>query len=204
MTEVRLKPCRRCGGLPVVLVGDPAGETGMPTVDVDNMNGTMAEINALIRKGHRRIAYLEGPENMPAAASRRRGYLHALENAGIEPDPALIVRVGWSVREAYAGVTELLAKEKFTALVGSNAYSTYGGLQALLDAGLRVPEDVAVAGVDDAPICEYAKPSITTLRQPLYQMGVLATDQVIDRIQGKSGSCCATYAMPEMIIRESI
>lgn len=193
----------RDNGLPIVLVGEAAGETDVPTVDVDNMNGTMAEVTYLIRQGHRRIAYLEGPDNMPAAASRCRGYLHALENAGLTPDPNLICKVSWSVRDAHKAVRELLEREKFTALVGSNAYSTYGGLQALLDAGLRVPQDVSVAGFDDAPILEYAKPGITTLHQPLFQMGEMATEQVIDRIQGKSGASCATYAMPTLVIRES-
>lgn len=193
----------RDSGMPVVLVGEAAGETDVPTVDVDNMGGTMAEVRWLITQGHKRIAYLEGPDNMPAAISRRRGYLHALENAGITPDPNLIVKVGWSVKDAYKAVRELAEKEQFTALVGSNAYSTYGGLQALLDKGLRVPQDVAVAGFDDAPILQYAKPSITTLNQPLFQMGEMATEQVINRIQGKSGASCATYAMPTLVMRES-
>lgn len=193
----------RESGLPVVLVGDPAGETGLPTVDVDNMNGTMAEVAQLIRQGHRRIAYLQGPEMMPAASSRRRGYLHALENAALDVDPALIRQVSWTVQDAYAVVTDMLKTTQFTALVGSNAYATYGALQALLDAGLRVPQDVAVAGFDDAPILEFAKPAITTLRQPLDQIGALATEQVIDRIQGTSGATYATYAMPAMVIRES-
>ena len=198
----QVRALRDCG-YPVVLVGDVAGETGIPTVDVDNMAGTMAEVQYLIRQGHTRIAYLEGPESMPAAASRRRGYLQALEYAGITPDPKLIVRTGWTVRDAYATVKTLMEQEKFTALVGSNAYSTYGGMQALLDSGLRVPQDVAVAGFDDAPILEYAKPSITTLDQPLYQMGELATEQVIARIQGQPGNSCATYAMPTLVMRES-
>ena len=190
-------------GMPIVLVGEAAGEADVPTVDVDNMGGTMAEVRWLITQGHQRIAYLQGPDNMPAAISRRRGYLQALENAGITPDPDLIVKAGWSVKEAYEAVRELAAKERFTALVGSNAYSTYGGLQALLDAGLRVPQDVAIAGFDDAPILQYAKPAITTLHQPLFQMGEMATEQVISRIQGKSGASCATYAMPKLVIRES-
>lgn len=193
----------RDSGLPVVLIGDAAGETGIPTVDVDNMNGTMAEVRYLIERGHTRIAYLEGPDNMPAAASRRRGYLQALENAGITPDERLIRRVGWSVKEAYQGVSALMKQERFTALVGSNAYSTYGGMMALQDGGLRVPQDVAVAGFDDAPICEFVKPSITTLDQPLLQIGELATEQVIARIKGKPGNSCATYAMPTLVTRES-
>lgn len=199
----QVQALRDCG-FPVVLVGDAAGETGIPTVDVDNMAGTMAEVSYLIRQGHRRIAYLEGPDNMPAAASRKRGYLQALEHAGIGVVPSLICKTGWAVEEAYKSVQELMQREQFTALVGSNAYSTYGGMQALLDGGLQVPGDVAVAGFDDGPICEYAKPSITTLHQPLDQMGELATEQVIAMIRGLAGNSCATYAMPTLVERESV
>jgi len=193
----------RDSGLPVVLVGDAAGETDVPTVDVDNMNGTMAEVRSLIDQGHTRIAYLQGPDEMPAAQSRLRGYLRALENAGITPDQALIRQVTWTVKDAYRTVQEMLKEQQFTALVGSNAYSTFGAYQALMDSGLRVPDQVAVAGFDDAPILEYTRPGITTLRQPFHQIGAMATDQVISRVQGQTQSSCAMYVMPSLIRRGS-
>ncbi|HIU20073.1 MAG TPA: LacI family DNA-binding transcriptional regulator [Candidatus Limiplasma stercoravium] len=193
----------RESGLPIVLVGDAAGEAGLPTVDVDNLNGTQAEVEMLIRQGHRRIAYLQGPDNMPAAHSRQRGYLRALECAGIEADRNLIVRVNWTVKDAYRTVSRLVQEQSFTALVGSNASSTYGGLQALMDAGKRVPQDVAVAGFDDDPICEHTRPSITTLSQPLAQMGRIAANQLVSRIRGGPDNVCATYVLPTMMLRET-
>lgn len=193
----------RDSGLPVVLVGDAAGETGVPTVDVDNMNGTMAEVRGLIEQGHTRIAYLQGPDSMPAAQSRLRGYKRALENAGIPFRQELVRKVSWTVEDAYRTAGELLQAEQFTALVGSNAYSTFGACQALTDAGLRVPEDVAVAGFDDAPILEYARPGITTLRQPFHQIGMMATEQVIARVKGETPFSCAMYVSPSLVERES-
>ncbi len=178
-------------------------ESGLPIVDVDNLNGTQAEVEMLIRQGHRRIAYLQGPDNMPAAHSRQRGYLRALECAGIEADRNLIVRVNWTVKDAYRTVSRLVQEQSFTALVGSNASSTYGGLQALMDAGKRVPQDVAVAGFDDDPICEHTRPSITTLSQPLAQMGRIAANQLVSRIRGGPDNVCATYVLPTMMLRET-
>ena len=193
----------RDSGLPIVLVGDAAGETGLPTIDVDNMNGTQAEVELLIRQGHRRIAYLRGPDDMPAAHSRLKGYVKALSGAGVPMDERLIQKVSWTVKDAYRAVSRLLREESFTALVGSNAYSTYGGLQAVLDGGKRVPEDIAVAGFDDAPICEHTRPAITTLRQPFDRMGRMAASQLISRIRGDEESICVTYVLPKVILRET-
>lgn len=193
----------RESGLPVVLVGDAAGESGLPTVDVDNLYGTQAEVEMLIRQGHRRIAYLRGPDNMPAARSRLLGYRRALEGAGIPVAEELIAPVNWTVPDAHRVVERLVREQEFTALVGSNAYSTYGGLQALIDAGKRVPEDVAVAGFDDEPICAHTRPGITTMDQSLKQIGRIAAGQLIARIRGDSDCTCATYVQPVMVLRDT-
>ena len=190
-------------GLPILLIGDSAGVDSIPTVDVDNEGGTIQEVSYLIKKGHRRIAYLEGPGNMPAAVARRNGYLAALKQAGIPLEENLICKTAWSYQDAYRNVTEMIKREEFTALVGSNAYSTYGGMQALLDNGLKIPTDVVVAGFDDAPICEYAKPAITTLAQPLRQMGVLAVEKVIQCIKQECNGNGTSYLMPVLIVRKS-
>lgn len=193
----------RESGFPVVLVGDAAGESGLPTVDVDNLYGTQAEVEMLIRQGHRRIAYLRGPDNMPAARSRLLGYRRALEGAGIPAAEELIVPVNWTVNDAHRVVERLVQEQEFTALVGSNAYSTYGGLQALMDAGRRVPEDVAVAGFDDEPICAHTRPGITTMDQSLKQIGRIAAGQLIARIRGDAECTCATYVQPAMVLRDT-
>lgn len=190
-------------GLPIVLVGDAAGETGLPILDVDNLNGTRMEVEALIRQGHTRIAYLKGPANMPAAHSRLKGYFKALACANLPKDEALVREVEWSVQSAHQAVTQLAKEQSFTALVGSNAHSTYGGVQALIDSGFQVPADIAVAGFDDDPLCEHTRPSITTLKQPFEQMGRLATQQLLSRIRGADESICTTYVLPKLIVRET-
>lgn len=193
----------RDSGLPIVLVGDASGVNGLPTIDVDNLNGTRMEVDYLIQQGHRRIAYLKGPSHMPAAHSRLKGYLKALSDADIPPEDGLIREVSWTVADAYKSVTQLLKEESFTALVGSNAYSTYGGVQAIIDSGRSIPSDIAIAGFDDAAICEHTRPSITTLNQPFQQMGRMAANQLIARIQGDEESIYTTYVLPKLVLRET-
>ena len=190
-------------GLPVVLVGDGAGCVSLPQVDVDNEMGTFQEIEHLISLGHRRIAYLKGPDSMPAALSREGGYKKALEKHGIPIDPALIVQTGWSVEEAYRAVRSLCREQRFTALAASNAYAAYGSFQALGDAGLRVPQDVAVAGFDDDPLLEYVRPGITTIRQPLSVMGAAAVDMLVARLTGSEKTLSFQCIQPELIQRGS-
>ena len=190
-------------GLPVVLVGDGAGCASLPRVDVDNQSGTRMEIEHLLSLGHRRIAYLKGPDSMPAAPARERGYLEALAGRGIPPDPDLIVQTGWSVQEAYQAVRALAQKTSFTALAASNAYAAYGSFQALCDLGMRVPEDVAVAGFDDDPLLEYVRPGITTLRQPWSQMGAAAVEQLVARLDGKAPPLSPQCVLPRLIERGS-
>lgn len=188
-------------GSPIVLVGDAGGTGMLPDVDVHNSRGTEEEVAYLIARGHRRIAYLQGPSSMPASQTRLEGYLRALEQADIAPDKALICQVSWTIKDAYRRVSELIKETSFTALVGSNAYSTYGGLLAVTDSGRRVPEDVAVAGFDDDPICEHTRPGITTLKQPFHRIGETALETLLARIAGEESTGAPALIMPELIVR---
>lgn len=193
----------KASGKPVVLVGESANMTGIATVDVDNQTGTQMQISHLIELGHRRIAYLQGPDTMPAARSRLRGYLKALEAANIQQDDQLIRKIAWTANDAYLVAGQLLKEQDFTALAVSNAYAAYGALLAILDAGLKVPQQMALAGFDEAPICELSRPSITTLRQPHGRIGQIATDLIIQQIREGQVNASSTYVLPTLIMRES-
>lgn len=190
-------------GQPIVLIGEHSGVLRLPSVDVDNQSGTTEEINHLIRLGHRRIAYLAGPDQMSASASRLRGYERALAMHGIALDASLIEETGWTVQDGEAAAKALLKRTQFTALVGSNAFCTYGAMQALQTAGLCIPEDVAVAGFDDDILMSLSKPPITTLAQPFMRMGSVAVEQLVPLMQGESELYSTIYVQPKLILRES-
>lgn len=188
---------------PIVLIGEHTSILHMPSVDIDNVGGTLEEVSCLIERGCRRIAYLVGPKEMSASASRLRGYEKALELHGIAADEALIEQSGWSVEAGFDAAKRLLARTSFDALVGSNSYCTYGAVRALKDAGKHIPTDVAVAAFDDDVLTSFTRPSLTTLRQPLTKIGEIAMEQLVARMEGGSDTLSTTYVKPKLILRES-
>lgn len=188
---------------PIVLIGEHTGVLHMPSVDVDNVSGTLEEITYLIGHGRRRIAYLAGPKAMSASQSRLRGYEKALELHGIPVEEALIEHTGWSVEEGFEAARRLLQRTDFDALVGSNAYCTYGAVRALKDAGRHIPIDVAVASFDDDVLTAFTRPSLTTLQQPLARIGQIAVEQLVSRMEGGNDMMSTTYVQPKLILRES-
>lgn len=188
---------------PMVIVGDTGGDETVSSVDVDNRAGTCMEILHLIDKGHRKIAYLKGPEHMPASQDRFLGYLDALNERGIVIDQFLVKAAPWNAKEAYNVTASLLSSQSFTALAASNSYSGYGALMAVLDQGYRVPEDISLVAFDEAPICELARPAITTARQPIREVGVQSAKQLIRLINKPDSSVQSVKIVPEMIYRVS-
>lgn len=193
----------RESGKPVVFIGDTQGVTGVCAVDVDNHLGTRLQVDHLISKGHRQIAYLQGPDIMPAAAARLTGYQDALHNAGIPFNASFVKKIRWSAEEAYEATTSLLKHRQFTALAASNAYAAYGALLALQDAGLSVPGDVALSGFDEAPILSLSRPPITTIRQPFKDIGKIAVRKLIARIENPNVDGQLAMVQPGVILRAS-
>ena len=191
-------------GLPVVLLGSQADHSGISHVDVDNRLGISELVGYLHGLGHRRIAYLNGPEVMPAALSRLDGYRQGLANCGLPFRKGLVVDAPWSVEGGRSAVEELAARgEPYTALIGSNEFCAFGAARTLQAAGLRVPEDVSVAGFDDSPLLQYASPCITTLRQPFLQMGQMAVRQLMGRLQDPQATPASIYLQPRLMVRDS-
>ncbi len=191
-------------GQPIVLIGEHSGVLRLPTVDVDNLSGTLEEVTYLIGQGHRRIAYLAGPSGMSASASRLRGYEQAMELAGIASEAALMERLeNWTVDAGYQAARKLLARTKFTALAASNSYSAFGAARAMQEAGLSIPGDVAIAAFDDDILCTYTNPPLTTLSQPFSRMGSLAVSQLVEIMRGETEVTSTVYVQPKLILRES-
>ena len=191
-------------GLPVVLLGSRADHSGISHVDVDNRLGISELVAYLHSMGHRRIAYLNGPQVMPAAFSRLDGYMQGLRNCGIPFEKGLVADVPWSVEGGRAAIEELAARrESYTALIGSNEFCAFGAARALQAMGVSVPEDVSVAGFDDSPLLQYASPSITTLRQPFLQMGQMAVRQLMARLQDPQTTPVSIYLQPRLMVRDS-
>jgi LacI family transcriptional regulator len=171
-------------GIPVVTVGYLWPDSGLAMVDVDNIGGGRKATDYLIGLGHRHIAMLTGPTKWKSVHDRTEGYLQALENAGIPIRQELICKGDWLHRSGYEHTRELIEKKiPFTAIFAHNDRIARGAIYALHQAGLRVPEDVSIIGYDDVPEAEFADPPLTTIKQPMAEVGQAATRFLIQWIE---------------------
>lgn len=187
LTEPRVDDERieylKANGVPFVFLGMPPRGEDIPWVDGDNVGGVRLAIDHLVSLGHSRIAFIAGPPDQTAAARRLSGYKKSLAANGIECDERLIFPGDFTEAGGYeAGrlIAGVFRERGITAVFASNDVTAIGAIRALKEAGLRVPEDVAVVGFDGIHLGHYIDPPLTTVRQPIYEMGRAACRLLID------------------------
>lgn len=167
--------------IPFVVV-DTFGQTsdGIPVVGSNNWNGGLVATRHLIELGHERIAVISGPKSYPCSRARVDGYRSAHEEAGLEWDPNLIRWGDFDLAGGYNhGLALLDRPDRPTAVFGGSDYQALGVLRAARRLGLRVPEDVSVMGYDDIPMSQWISPELSTVHQPLQEMGATATRMLL-------------------------
>ncbi|MGW6022850.1 LacI family DNA-binding transcriptional regulator [Streptomyces sp. NPDC055214] len=192
-------------GVPLVVI-DPAGSPALdaPTVGATNWAGGMAATEHLLSLGHRRIGFIAGPPRLLCSRARLDGYRAALESAGVPVDDALIVPGDFYHASGFAGAGELLGlAEPPTALFAASDQMALGAIEALRRRGLRVPEDLSVVGFDDLPEVSWSAPPLTTVRQPLSDMGKLAARTVLRLALGEEPASPRIELATELVVRAS-
>ena len=191
--------------LPVVIVDHRSEGSGFPHVTVDNLRAALEATSYLISKGHKRIGFITGPLEIESARDRLRGYRLALEESGIAYDESLVLRGDFQQPTGYALIKEWLKsrKELPDAWFCSNDLMAAGALQALAEHGINVPDDVAVMGFDDLAIASHTRPKLTTVRQPIREMGQTAIRMLLRLIEGKQLEAKRVVLDTELVVRES-
>lgn len=193
----------RAAGHPVQFIG--SGETG-PTIVADNAGGILAAMRHLVEHGHRRIAFIAGSRDDMAGDSGARlaAYHAALAQHGLAADERLVAYGQHNYDIGYAAMRQIIESgAAFTAVLASNDESAFGALQALHDAGLRVPQEVAVIGFDDRPECVVQEPPLTSVHIPLVKMGYRAVELLLEQIGGRAASAEPMQIPTRLIVRES-
>ncbi|MFC8661068.1 LacI family DNA-binding transcriptional regulator [Streptomyces sp. NPDC057199] len=192
-------------GVPLVVI-DPAGSPALdvPTVGATNWAGGMAATEHLLRLGHRRIGFVAGPPRLLCSRARLDGYRAALDRAGIAVDASLIVPGDFYQESGFTGCNALLdLAEPPTALFAASDQMAMGAVEALRRRGLRVPEDMSVVGFDDLPEVRWSAPPLTTVRQPLAEMGKLAVRTVLKLTRGEELDSPRVELATELVVRSS-
>lgn len=189
---------------PYVFVHRQFAVPGQFSAIPDELYGAQLATAHLVKLGHHRIGYINGPEHFYASEVRLQGYQAELAKAGIPYDPALVSRGNWDVDGGYAAARQLLdAQPRLTALFAGNDLMAAGAIYALRDAGLRVPEDVAVVGYDDREISRIFRPALTTVTLPCYEMGQASGQMLLDRMAGRSDAGEEVKVRGHLILRQS-
>jgi LacI family transcriptional regulator len=171
---------------PVVLLNFDARPIDLPVIVGDNRAGGRMAVEHLLALGHRRIAFIAGTSATGQSTARQQGYADALEAAGIAVDPGLLEGAGFEQRYAIPATERLLAlPDPPTAIFAANDQMAIGAIEAIGARGLRVPDDISVVGFDDIELASYVQPTLTTVRQPLADMGVRAVGVLCDRLRGR-------------------
>jgi len=190
------------GQRPIVSTGRALQTRTALGFKTDNEYGAWLAVRHLVELGHRRIAFISGPANNHDADERLAGYRRALSEAQIDIDPALIVEGNYHEASGMMAMNRLFdTHQQFTAVFAANDLTAYGARLALYRKGIRVPDDISLVGFDDLPGSSYTTPPLTTVRQPMYDMGRIATQALLRLINGETVQ--GEIPPVELVVRET-
>lgn len=172
-------------GIPLVILDRPVPDTAVDLVTADSEAGVYQLIQHLLAQGHTRITMLTGPKTVSTAVARADGYRRALADAGL-PDSAVTIFWGSYTQDGGYQMTQKALQQtpRPTAMFAANNFVAVGMLQALREEGLRIPDDISIATIDDIPSSPIIEPFVTTATQPAREMGQQATRLLLGRVTG--------------------
>jgi len=189
--------------VPIVLINNQQEGRYVHSVGTDNLQGGQLAARYLLELGHTRLGYITGPEWAAASKQRLEGARHALQERGLDFDPALIAQGDGRAGGGEAAMAQLLQQPAPpTAIFCYNDVTAIGAMRVAQQQGLRVPEDISIMGYDDIAFTAYVTPPLTTIRQHKYEMGCQATEMALTLLSG--GEKVENVLVPgQLVVRES-
>jgi len=193
-------------GIPVVAVDRENSELKMDIVTIDNYDSSLKIAKYLYDMGHRKVLHVEGLMEVYSARERKQAFMDFAQKK--EDFEVTFIPASFDVKDGYIAIKKYLDKygKNFTAGFFANDWMALGGIKALKEAGFNYPEDVSIVGFDDSPLSKYLYPSLTTIRQPVYEMGLNAAKLLIEKLEGKNESKVKRRVIlpTNLIIRDSV
>jgi LacI family transcriptional regulator len=196
-----LIPWLKGAGYPFIVIGPPQMDN-LNYIDVDNLRAAQVAVSHLIRLGYQRIATITGRMTLGASQDRLKGYKLAMERAGRAIKPELIVEGQFNEMSGYTCM-KMLLQRGVDAVFAASDMMALGAMRAIHERGLRIPEDVALVGFDDLPITGLSSPPLTTVRQPIHDVGCLAAQTLIDLLGGSLQQPYQLVLPAQLIVRDS-
>jgi len=190
--------------LPVVIVDRPIADITADTVLTDDINGGWLGAKHLIELGHTRIACIMGPSILEPAAQRMYGYRKAMQEEGLFVEDEWIVRSNFRFDGGRQAAIQLLAlPQPPTAIFASNDMMAFGAISAAKEMGLMIPDDLSIVGFDDILMCAIFNPALTSINQPKDEIGALATNMLLDRIENPHQPTRREMLDTTLVVRKS-
>jgi LacI family transcriptional regulator len=191
-------------GSPIVAIDPHTGQSGLPTVDSDNLRGAQLATGHLLSLGHRRIAMLTGRPDLESAQLRERGYREALQAAGASVDESLIRCGDYDPQVSLEQARLLLTgPNPPTAVFAANDMSAIAAIEVATELGLHVPADLSVVGFDNIPESALCAPPLTTVEQPIRKMGERSIELLLSLIRGERPQATHITLATNLVIRQS-
>jgi len=173
-------------------------------VDAENRKGAYQAVSYLARFGHKRIAYIGGSFEFVFNQERFEGYLSALKDHNLEYGKELTMKSISTQESGYEAMRKILKSSSIpTAVFAANDLDAIGAMRAIKEKGLKIPEDIAIIGFDDIQLASYVDPPLTTIKQPIFEMGTTALNLLISIIEGKRIGTQKIELHTQLIIRKS-
>ncbi|MFF6904380.1 LacI family DNA-binding transcriptional regulator [Streptomyces sp. NPDC012389] len=191
-------------GMPCVISGARHANEPLASVDSDNFEGARAAVDHLISRGRRSVATITGRLEVYGAQRRLDGYRAALAAAGLPPDERLIAPADFTEEGGARAMRELLARRPhLDAVFAASDVMAAGARQVLREADRRIPEDVALIGFDDSVVARHMHPALTSVRQPIEEMGRRMAQLLLEEIAGRTGERPTVVLPTELVVRDS-
>ncbi len=191
--------------VPIVLIGRYVAELAAQSIYLDNEYGGYLATRYLLEHGHTRIGHVAGPPALQDSRDRLAGYRRALEEAGLPLNSDHVIEANFKEEAGQRATKRLLARRSdLTALFIANDQMAAGALAALREAGLEVPRDMSLVGFDDVLLARYLYPPLTTVAQPIAQMGRAAAQLALARLRGEAGEGVTHKFDPNLVVRSSV
>ena len=191
-------------GAPIVAVDPHTGPTDLPTIDSDNLTGARLATEHLLSLGHTRIAMLTGRPDLQSSRLREEGFRQAMAAAGVPVDESLVDAGDYDAEISAASAHRLLRRpDRPTALFAGNDISAIATVTTAAELGLRVPDDLSVVGFDDVPESVLCAPPLTTVHQPIRELGQCAIDMLIRLIRGETAEPAHLTLATNLVVRQS-
>lgn len=194
----------QAAGLPAVAIDRVPDDYSGPAVMLDNVKAGWLAGEHLLDLGHRHVAHIGGPMEIRLARERLAGFQQALTARGLDPCSCAVEEGTFNCEHGYLAMQRLLAvKPRPTAVFAANDLMAIGAMRAVDEAGLRVPHDISIVGVDDIEVAAYQMPPLTSVRQPSAELATLGVQLLLDILAGKKLAQSQIVVEPTLIVRQS-